>query len=74
MAVENFSGESAEKSSIEEFLCSAELRGQVDSHLIILSVLHSFVFITKVLGKTLILTNLSLQRIFTSSAVQSAVL
>lgn len=43
------------KSTIEEFLCSAELRGQVYSHLIILSVLHSFVFITGVLGNTLIL-------------------
>ena len=41
MAVENFSEESAEKSTIEEFLCSAKLRGQVYSHLIILSVLHN---------------------------------
>ena len=54
MAAENFTGEE-ETTTIAEFLCSAELRRQVYNHLIILPVLHIFVFITAVLGNTLIL-------------------
>ena len=54
MAAENFTGEE-ETTTITEFLCSAELRRQVYNHLIILPVLHIFVFITAVLGNTLIL-------------------
>ena len=54
MAAENFTGEE-ETTTITEFLCSAELRRQVYNHPIILPVLHIFVFITAVLGNTLIL-------------------
>ena len=54
MAEENFTGEE-ETTTITEFLCSAELRRQVYNHLIIIPVLHIFVFITAVLGNTLIL-------------------